>query len=194
MMITAVFFYRFAEGFIEKIGPLFLMDKRAVGGLGLDNMALGNINGTFGTVAFVGGTLLGGLLAARYGLRRVFVLLAFALNVPHVTFFYLSQALPNDLVLITCVVLIEKLGYGLGTVGMMLYMMQELSPGRYRTAHYAFATGIMALNMMLTGMVSGRIQAWLGYQAFFGLVLLASLPPIIISFFAPFGAVSEAEA
>jgi len=30
-----------------------------------------------------------------------------------VTFFYLSQALPNDLVLITCVVLIEKLGYGL---------------------------------------------------------------------------------
>ena len=32
------------------------------------------------------------------------------------------------------------------------------------------------------------------YQAFFGLVLLASLPPIIISFFAPFGAVSEAEA
>jgi PAT family beta-lactamase induction signal transducer AmpG len=193
MMITAVFFYRFAEGFIEKIGPLFLMDKRAVGGLGLDNMALGNINGTFGTVAFVGGTLLGGLLAARYGLRRVFVLLAFALNVPHFTFFYLSQALPNDLVLITCVVLIEKLGYGLGTVGMMLYMMQELSPGRYRTAHYAFATGIMALNMMLTGMVSGRIQAWLGYQAFFGFVLLASLPPIIISFFAPFGAVSEAE-
>jgi PAT family beta-lactamase induction signal transducer AmpG len=28
MMITAVFFYRFAEGFIEKIGPLFLLDKR----------------------------------------------------------------------------------------------------------------------------------------------------------------------
>jgi len=129
MMITAVFFYRFAEDFIEKIGPLFLMDKRTVGGLGLDNMALGNINGTFGTVAFVGGTLLGGLLAARYGLRRVFVLLAFALNVPHVTFFYLSQALPNDLVLITCVVLIEKLGYGLGTVGMMLYMMQSYRPG-----------------------------------------------------------------
>jgi len=85
------------------------MDQRAVGGLGLDNMALGNINGTFGTVAFVGGTLLGGLLAARYTLRRVFVLLAFALNVPHITFFYLSQALPHDLVWITCIVLIEKL-------------------------------------------------------------------------------------
>ncbi|HEX7597399.1 MAG TPA: MFS transporter [Polyangia bacterium] len=193
MMIVVVFFYRFGEGFLEKIGPLFLIDKRAVGGLGLDNMDLGNINGTFGTVAFVGGTLLGGLLAARFTLRRVFVILAFALNVPHVTFFYLSQTLPHDLVWITCVVLIEKVGYGLGTVGMMLYMMQELSPGRYRTAHYAFATGIMALNMMLTGMVSGHIQTWLGYQAFFVFVLLASIPPIVISWFAPFGDRSEAE-
>jgi PAT family beta-lactamase induction signal transducer AmpG len=193
MMIVTVFFYRFGEGFLEKIGPLFLMDKRAVGGLGLDNMDLGNINGTFGTVAFVGGTLLGGILAARYTLRRIFVILAFALNVPHVTFFYLSQALPHDLTWITCVVLIEKIGYGLGTVGMMLYMMQELSPGRYRTAHYAFATGIMALNMMLTGMVSGHIQAWLGYQAFFGFVLLASIPPVVISWFAPFSARPDSE-
>jgi PAT family beta-lactamase induction signal transducer AmpG len=89
------------------------------------------------------------------------------------------------------VVLIEKFGYGLGTVGMMLYMMQELSPGRYRTAHYAFATGIMALNMMLTGMVSGRIQTALHYPNFFLFVLLASIPPVIIAWLAPFGRHSE---
>jgi PAT family beta-lactamase induction signal transducer AmpG len=74
---------------------------------------------------------------------------------------------------------------------MMLYMMQELSPGRYRTAHYAFATGIMALNMMLTGMVSGRIQTALHYPNFFLFVLLASIPPVIIAWLAPFGAVAQ---
>ena len=185
MMIAVVFFYRFGEGFIEKIGPLFLIDTRSVGGLGLDNMALGQIN-AIGTVVFVAGTLLGGVLAARLTLRRVFVLLAFCLNVPLVTYFYLSHTMPTNLTLIACTVLIEKFGYGLGTVGMMLYMMQELSPGPYRTAHYAFATGIMALNMMLTGMVSGRIQAALHYQNFFLFVLLASIPPIVIAWFAPF--------
>jgi len=190
MMITAVFFYRFAEGFIEKIGPLFLLDPRSVGGLGLDNMVLGHIN-ALGTIVFVGGTLLGGLLAAKLTLRRVFVLLAFALNVPHITYFYLSHAMPTNLTWIGGVVLIEKFGYGLGTVGMMLYMMQELSPGRFRTAHYAFATGIMALNMMLTGMVSGRIQTALHYPNFFLFVLLASIPPVLIAWLAPFGAVSE---
>jgi PAT family beta-lactamase induction signal transducer AmpG len=131
------------------------------------------------------------VLAAKCTLRRVFVVLAFALNIPHITYFYLSHAMPTSLTWIASAVLIEKFGYGLGTVGMMLYMMQELSPGRYRTAHYAFATGVMALNMMLTGMVSGRIQAALHYPNFFLFVLLASIPPVIIAWFAPFPAQSE---
>ena len=186
MMICAVFFYRFGEGFIEKLGPLFLMDDRAVGGLGLDNMVLGHINGTFGTLTFILGTLSGGAIAAKYTLKRTYVPLAFALNIPHITFFYLSHALPTDVTWITVVVMIEKFGYGMGTCGMMLYMMQQLSPGPYRTAHYAFATGIMALNMMLTGMVSGKLQEVLGYPSFFAFVLAASAPPVIFAYLAPF--------
>jgi MFS transporter, PAT family, beta-lactamase induction signal transducer AmpG len=119
------------------------------------------------------------------------VLLACSLNVPLVTYFYLSHAMPTDPVLIAGIVFIEKFGYGIGTVGMMLYMMQQLSPGPYRTAHYAFATGIMALNMMLTGMVSGRIQAALHYPGFFLFVLLVSIPPILIAYLAPFRALEE---
>lgn len=186
MMIAVVFFYRFGEGFIEKIGPLFLLDKRAVGGLGLDNMALGNINGTAGTIAYITGTLLGGVMASRWSLKHTFLLLAFGLNVPHITYFYLSQALPTDIAWITFIVLIEKFGYGFGTVGMMLYIMQEMSPGRYRTAHYAFGTGIMALTMTVTGTVSGKIQEVLGYQAFFIFVLVMSIPPIVLAWIAPF--------
>jgi len=184
-MIAAVFFYRFGEGFIEKIGPLFLIDTRSVGGLGMDNMVLGHIN-SIGTIVFVAGTLLGGFIAARVGLKRIFVVLAIALNVPLVTYFYLSQAMPTNLTWIACVVLIEKFGYGLGTVGLMLYMMQQVSPGPYRTAHYAFATGIMALNMMLTGMVSGKIQEHLHYPMFFAFVVVASIPTILVAWFAPF--------
>ena len=186
MMIVAVFFYRFGEGFIEKLGPLFLKDPRSIGGLELDNYVLGNIIGSVGTLAYIGGTVIGGALAARYSVRKAFFPLAFALNIPHITYFYLSQALPTDVYLITFVVGIEKVGYGMGTCGMMLYMMQQLAPGPYKTAHYAFATGIMALTMMLTGMVSGKIQELLGYQHFFLFVLLASVPPILIAWFAPF--------
>ncbi len=192
-MLAVVFFYRIGEGFIEKMGPLFLMDTRAVGGLGLSNAVLGHINGTFGTAAYIGGTVLGGLLAGRYGLRRLFVPLAFALNVPHITYFYLSQALPTNLTVITTVVTVEKLGYGFGSVGLILYMMQQLAPGKFRTSHYAFATGIMALCMMVTGMISGELQHLLGHKWFFAFVLAISVPPIIIAKLAPFHEHEEAQ-
>jgi PAT family beta-lactamase induction signal transducer AmpG len=186
LMLVVVFFYRFGEGFIEKVGPLFLMDARAAGGLGLDNGALGRIYGSYATAGFLAGTLLGGWFAARLGLRRSFWLLALALNVPHLTYFFLSVARPESLGLVAGVVTLEKLGYGFGSVGHMLYMMQQLAPGRYRTAHYAFATGVMGLSMMLTGMVSGALQEWLGHQVFFALVLVASVPPIVLAWLAPF--------
>jgi MFS transporter, PAT family, beta-lactamase induction signal transducer AmpG len=192
MMIAMAYFYRFGEGFIDKIGPLFLLDSRAVGGLGLDNVQLGNINGTFGTVAFIGGALVGGLFSAKLGLRRSFFFLVVALNVPHVTFLYLSQFRPESLVAISIAVTIEKFGYGFGSVGHMLYMMQQMAPGRYKTAHYAFATGVMGLCMMSTGMVSGALQEWLGYQHFFIFAIIASLVPMILAWNARFP-VSDAE-
>jgi PAT family beta-lactamase induction signal transducer AmpG len=186
LMLAVIFLYRFGEGFIEKIGPLFLLDARSAGGLGLTNVELGNINGTFGTLGFIAGALVGGGLAAKLTLKRSFLVLALALNVPHVTFFYLGQAQPESLAVITCLVTLEKFGYGVGSVGHMLYMMQQLAPGPYKTAHYAFATGVMALCMMSTGMLSGYVQQALGYQHFFLFVLLASVPPIALAYFAPF--------
>jgi MFS transporter, PAT family, beta-lactamase induction signal transducer AmpG len=188
LMLAVVFFYRFGEGFIEKVGPLFLMDARSAGGLGLDNAALGRINGGYATVGFLSGTLLGGLFAAKLTLRRSFWLLAIALNVPHLTYFLLALHKPESHALIATVVTIEKFGYGFGSVGHMLYMMQQVAPGPYRTAHYAFATGVMGLCMMLTGMVSGALQEQLGYVQFFALALGASVPPIVLAWLAPFSA------
>jgi hypothetical protein len=47
--------------------------------------------------------------------------------------------------------------------------------------------------MMVTGMVSGRIQAYLNYPNFFLFVLFASVPPIVLAALAPFRALDEAQ-
>src|SRR5471032_541875 len=150
MMLLVVFFYRFGEGFIEKFGPLFMLDPRSAGGLGLDNQSLGTINGTVGTVAFIAGAFLGGFL------------LALVLNLPHVTYFYLSHAMPDNVAWIAAVVAVEKSGFGMGSVGQMLYMMQQIAQGPFKMTHYAFATGVMALTKWSTGSVSGWIYSALG--------------------------------
>jgi PAT family beta-lactamase induction signal transducer AmpG len=188
LMLWVVFMYRFAEGFIEKFGPLFLLDDRANGGLGLSNEALGSINSILGTIGFIVGALLGGFLAAKLTLRRSFVILALALNVPHVTYYLLSTWMPDNLALISVVVTIEKFGFGLGSVGHMLYMMQQLAPGPFKMSHYAFATGVMALSKWATGSISGVVYTALGhsYHTFFIFVLIASIPPVLTCWFAPF--------
>lgn len=188
MMLAVVFFYRFGEGFIEKFGPLFLLDERGVGGLGLDNQALGFINGTAGTLAFIAGAFLGGFVVARWTLPRTFVLLALVLNLPHLTYWILSQTLPTDLGWIGLLVAVEKFGFGMGSVGQMLYMMQQIAPGPFKMTHYAFATGVMALTKWSTGTASGWIWSAVGqdYNFFFSLVLLVSIVPVLLAWWAPF--------
>jgi PAT family beta-lactamase induction signal transducer AmpG len=68
----------------------------------------------------------------------------------------------------------------------MIYMMQQIAPGPYKTAHYTIATALMGACMMLTGAVSGYVQKWVGYQWFFIIVLLAAAPSILVTLLAPF--------
>lgn len=185
-MLTFVLLYRFGEGLLEKLGPLFMMDDVGAGGLGLDNMAVGNINGTFGSVAFILGALLGGVIAARYTLKRSLMFLCVMLNVPDLTYVFLSIFLPTNVHWIAVIITIEKFGYGIGSIGLMLYMMQQVAPGKYKTAHYAISTGFMALCMMLTGMISGVLQEAVGYQWFFVIVMIATIPSFLATWLAPF--------
>lgn len=188
MMLLVVFAYRFGEGFIEKFGPLFLIDSRAVGGLGLSNQAIGNIYGTLGTLGFITGALLGGFVASRLSLKRSFIFLAIALNLPHLTYYFLSWAMPHNLALIGAVVTLEKFGFGFGSVGHMLYMMQQVAPGPFKMTHYAMATAVMGATKWATGSVSGFVYEFFdkNYQHFFIFMLAVSIPPIVIAWFAPF--------
>jgi hypothetical protein len=85
---------------------------------------------------------------------------------------------------ITLAISIEQFGYGLGFAAYLMYLL-EFSRGPYQTAHYALCTGFMALGMMLPGLVCGYIQAWLGYEWFFVWVMLAAVPSLLATWWAP---------
>ncbi len=191
--IAFILLYRSGEGFIEKIGPLFMIDAVSKGGLGLSNQALGNINGIFGTVGFMAGALLGGMFAAKMTLKRSIIILAIAMNVPHLCYNILAHTHAPSLTFVTSMITIEKFGYGFGSVAHMLYMMHQIAPGKYKTAHYAFATSLMGLGLMIPSMMSGAIQENLGYPKFFMFVLVASIPSVIAAWLAPFPNKEEPE-
>lgn len=186
MMLAFAFLYRLSQGLLDKIGPLFMIEAREAGGLGLSQALFGDINGTYGTIGFLVGSLLGGFLVARRGLQPTLFGLCLAINVPNATYIWLSLAQPSSVGVITTVVVLEKLFFGIGAVGHMIYLMQQLAPGRYQTAHYAFGTGLMGLCMTATGLVSGVLQEWMGYRGYFVFVMVATIPSFIVTMRAPF--------
>jgi PAT family beta-lactamase induction signal transducer AmpG len=185
LLLVFILLYRAGEGQAVRIGPLFLVDTRATGGLGLTTDQFGTIYGTFGTVAFIAGSVLGGYFTSWLGLRRALLPLICVMNLPNLAYVYLSTALPTSQILVTLAMSCEMFGYGFGFVGVILLMMQEIAPGNYQTAHYAFATALMNLGLMLPGTVSGKIQMALGYRMFFVWVLISAIPALVLSRFVP---------
>ena len=184
-LLLFVFLYRAGEGQVVKIGPLFLKAARDQGGLGLTTAQFGTIYGTFGTAAFILGSVLGGYFAAWLGLKRALLPLILVMNLPMLTYFYLSTVLPTSAVMIAGAMSLEMFGYGFGFVGVMLVMMQEIAPGKYQTAHYAFANSLMNLGLIVPGAVSGLIQMKIGYERFFLWVLISAIPAMILARFVP---------
>jgi len=184
--IGFIVIYRFAEGFAIKIAPLFFKAGVAEGGLGLSTSEVGIIYGGFGSAAFVLGSLLAGYFIAWRGLKKALLVLVASFNVPFVMFALLAYTQPDNLYIIGGAVVLEYLGYGFGFVGLILFMMQQVAPGKYKMAHYAFASGIMNLGFMIPSMLSGFISDWLGYKVFFIWVLVATIPVFIAAYFIPF--------
>ena len=72
------------------------------------------------------------------------------------------------------------LRYGFGFVGLILFMMQVVAVGKYQTAHYALATGVMQLGLVIPKMISGKVQTALGYEKFFIWVLISAIPVLLL--------------
>ncbi len=184
--IIFIILYRFAEGFAIKIAPLFFKAAVADGGLGMSTSEIGLVYGTFGAAAFVIGSLLGGYFISTKGLKRALFKLAITFNIPFAVYTLLSFYQPESIYVISVAVILEYFGYGFGFVGLMLFMMQQIAPGKYKTAHYAFATGIMNLGFMIPSMISGYLSDLVGYKIFFMWVLIATIPSLLVSYFVPF--------
>ncbi|MBN2577247.1 MAG: MFS transporter [Deltaproteobacteria bacterium] len=188
-MLALAFFYRFGWYLIEKINGIFLIASRAEGGLGLDNKAAGAISGGWGSASFLAASVLGGLVLAKVTLcRKTLMLFVSALLIPNLAFVWLARSMPDasSYWLITGIYCVAMFAYGFGAVAHMYYMMRQIAPGDYQTAHYAFATGAMGLCNFSAGFISGKIEQAVGFQSYYGIALVCVLTGLLAAWFAPF--------
>ena len=178
--IMFLLLFRFPEAQLGKIGKLFLMDSAEAGGMALSLADIGFINGVIGIAGLIIGGIAGGICISRKGLKYWLWPMVVAISLPDIVYVYLSMAMPESTAVIGSCIFIEQLGYGFGFTAYTLYMIY-FAQGKYPTAHFAISTAFMSLGMMLPGMVSGKIQEWLGYENFFIWIMICTAITFIVS-------------
>lgn len=179
--IVFMLLYRLPEAQLVKLINPFLLDPTDAGGLGLSTAQVGIVYGTVGIIGLTVGGIIGGIVAARRGLKFWLRPMAWSMSMTCLTFVYLSFVTSPSLPVINICVFIEQFGYGFGFTAYMLYLIY-FSEGRHRTAHYSICTGFMALGMMLPGMAAGWIQETIGYQNFFLWTMVCCLATIGVTY------------
>ena len=120
--VAFMLLYRLPEAQLVKLINPFLLDPVSEGGLGLSTKVVGFVYGTIGIIGLTSGGIVGGIMAARGGLRRWLKPMAWSMSLTCLTFVYLSYATEPSLLTINICVFVEQFGYGFGFTAYMLYI------------------------------------------------------------------------
>jgi len=182
-IITYVLIFRLGDAFMLKMAPPFLMDKVEKGGMAISTAEIGILYGTVGVIFLLAGGIIGGYIIAKQGLKRWMWPFALLQNGAIILYWVLAAYKPG----ITWVYIVnsfEQFSYGLGVAAYTVLLMRTVRP-EYKASHYAITTAFMAAGVMIPGVFSGYLQAWMGYEKFFLMSFLAAMPGLATIFFLP---------
>lgn len=189
VIVFYMLFYRLGDALMLKMAQPFLLDKAGSGGLQIATETVGLIYGGVGVGFLLLGGIVGGYVVSKLGLKRTLMPTALIQN-SAILLYYILSILKPGVVLVAVFNAFEQFAYGLGLTAYTVFLLSLASP-RYRSGHYAIATAIMALGLLLPGYVSGKLCTMLGYQNFFLLSFLLSIPGMIAILFLPLGSLSQ---
>ncbi|MBY0548880.1 MAG: MFS transporter [Candidatus Obscuribacterales bacterium] len=183
-IVCYILLFRLGDALMLKQATNFLQDPVTKGGMGLSVQDIGILYGTVGVVFLLVGGLVGGWLLSKDGLRKWFWPLALFQNSAIILYFLLATMRPG-IEWLYVVNSIEQFAYGLGVSAFMVFILRTVNT-EFKAAHYAVATGLMTLGMLIPGTLSGYLYQSLGYANFFLVSFLLSIPGMITIFFLPY--------
>jgi MFS transporter, PAT family, beta-lactamase induction signal transducer AmpG len=180
LALCFILLFRLPEALLSKVSPLFLIDSAHNGGLGLSPQEYGLVEGTVGMTGIIIGSIVGGIAVSRNGLRHWLYPMAMAYSLPPLIYIFLAYVLPESLAMVSITMFVEQAGVGFGITACMMFLIYY-NRGEFCTSHYAIASALMTLSLMLPGLVAGELQEVLGYRMFFVLTLAAAAATWVVA-------------
>jgi PAT family beta-lactamase induction signal transducer AmpG len=192
---AVVLLYRFGEGFLggmmgqASMGPFYL-DPLSEGGMGVPVASGPVMMGISGMPMIISGGVLGGFIIRWYGLRRTFVPMALAMSLPNIGSVLLAIFQPQAHFLLfgekvfswlLLAAVVENFTYGMSFSAISYYVTVMASQsGRNKTSILAISSALQYIGFFIPMMMSGAVQARIGYVGVFALAVVAGLPAVFV--------------
>ncbi len=162
---------------------LFAMSAPLLQSLGLATATRAAVSGVAGTIAGIAGSILGGVVIGRYGLKKTLTPIAVLQSLALLIYLGLAVERP-PLPWIVAGVIVEQVIAGVGSAAFVIFLMRRCF-GDYKASHFAMATALMSVATTSFGALSGLLAERLGFSAFFALAYVVSIPGVLLSLAVP---------
>ena len=150
----------------------FLLD------LGFTKTDIGAVTKGFGLVATILGTLAGGALMVKLGLKRSLWTFGLSQGISGLSFMWLAHV-GHDYPMMVIAITIESFCSGMGTAAFTAFLM-SICDKRFTATQYALFTSVMGLSRVIGSAPTGYIAKALGWEQYFLLSVLAMAPGLLL--------------
>ncbi len=177
ILLVIVALYRFGDVVVTTLRLPFLLE------LGFSNTEVGAIMKGVGLAASIGGSLLGGGLVARWGLKRALFVFGVGMALPNLSFAALAIT-GKSYPLMAAGIAIDNLMAGMGSAALVAFLM-TLCDRRFTAFQYALLSSLMILPGRLFGIGSGWVTEQVGWPTLWVMSVLLAIPALALIPFAP---------
>lgn len=146
--------------------------------LGFTMTDIGAVTKGFGMAATIVGTLAGGAVVARAGMKTSLWVFGILQSVSTLSFLALARLGHHYPMMVTAIGL-ENLCSGMGTAAYAAFLM-SLCDKRFTATQYALLTGLMALTRVVAGAPTGYLVKAFGWEWYFLISALAAVPGLLL--------------
>lgn len=171
-MLIFILIYKLDVAFAMALTTPFMMD------LGFTKTDVGTVLKGVGMFATIGGTLIGGALLSKWGIKKSLWVFGIIQAASGFSFFMLARLGHNYPMMMTAVC-IENLCSGLATSAFIAFMM-NICDKRFTATQYALLTSFMAITRTFVQTPSGFIAKNLGWEMYFIISILISIPGLLL--------------
>jgi len=174
LMMVAV--YRVSDIAMGVMANPFYLDF-----MGFSKTEVADVTKIFGFAMTIVGSMLGGVLVVRYGVRKILLAGAIMTAATNLLFVMLAQY-PPDLVTLALVVSADNLSGGIANVALIAWL-SSMTSASFTATQYALFSSLMTLPGKFLGGFSGIVVADYGYAEFFMISALMGIPAVLLALF-----------